>query len=332
MKKCVPIFPIALLICLLAPPILAQTSDNAAGSDEARKLNGQAVASYKEGKYEEAIKLQKQALAIWEKEIGKEHKLIATGSTNLGEMYMALKRYDEAVGAYQRALKIEEKLLGPEHPDLVVLMIKLGWMQYGDAHVKEAEALFKRAVAIREKQGADDVGVAEPLFSLAAFYQKIGRPATAVPIYQRVIAVQEKHFGPEGKPLVETLEQCACALAQDKKMTGANEMTRRAALIEGKTTQGFVVSREGVLTGEAILKAQPPYPPEAKYKRISGSISVKIEINEIGIVTDANIICGGGILAAASHETALMWRFKPTIINGQPVKVRGILTFNFTLQ
>jgi TonB family protein len=187
-------------------------------------------------------------------------------------------------------------------------------------------------VAIREKQGADDVGVAEPLFSLAAFYQKIGRPATAVPIYQRVIAVQEKHFGPEGKPLVETLEQCACALAQDKKMTGANEMTRRAALIEGKTTQGFVVSREGVLTGEAILKVQPPYPPEAKYKRISGSISVKIEINEIGIVTDAKIICGGGILAAVSHETALMWRFKPTIINGQPVKVRGILTFNFTLQ
>ena len=98
------------------------------------------------------------------------------------------------------------------------------------------------------------MGVAEPLFSLAAFYQKIKQPAAAVPIYQRVIAVQEKHFGPEGKPLVETLEQCACALAQDKKMTEANEMTRRAALIEGKSTQGFVVFREAVLEGGPFVE------------------------------------------------------------------------------
>ena len=276
--------------------------------------------------------MQKQALALWEKEVGKESKLIVTGSTNLGEMYMALKRYDDAARAYQRALKIEEKTLGPEHPDLVVLMIKLGWMHYGNAHVGEAEALFKRAVAIREKQVADDVGVAEPLLSLADFYQKIKKPAAAVPIYQRVIAVQEKHFGPEGKALIETLEQCACALAQDKKMTEANEMTRRAALIEGKTSQGFIVFREGVLTGDAIRKVQPPYPPEAKFKRVSGSIFVKIEIDETGAVTDAKIICGGGILADVSREAALEWRFKPSILNGQPVKVRGILTFNFTLQ
>ena len=276
--------------------------------------------------------MQKQALALWEKEVGKESKLIVTGSTNLGEMYMALKRYDDAARAYQRALKIEEKTLGPEHPDLVVLMIKLGWMHYGNAHVGEAEALFKRAVAIREKQVADDEGVAEPLLSLADFYQKIKKPAAAVPIYQRVIAVQEKHFGPEGKPLIETLEQCACALAQDKKMTEANEMTRRAALIEGKTSQGFIVFREGVLTGDAIRKVQPPYPPEAKFKRVSGSIFVKIEIDETGAVTDAKIICGGGILADVSREAALEWRFKPSILNGQPVKVRGILTFNFTLQ
>jgi len=332
MKKYVPILPIAMFVCLSAPPISAQTNTDASGSDEAGKLNAQAVALYKEGKYEEAVKMQKQALTLWEKEVGNESKPIVTGSTNLGEIYMALKRYDDAARAYQRALKIEEKTLGPEHPDLVVLMIKLGWMNYGNAHVGEAEALFKRAVAIREKQGAEDVGVAEPLLSLAAFYQKIKRPAAAVPIYQRVIIVQEKHFGLEGEPLVETLEQCACALAQDKKMNEANEMIGRAALIEGKTTQGFAVSREGVLKWNAIHKAMPPYPPEAKFKHISGLIYVKIEIDETGAVTDAKIICGGGMLAEVSREAAFKWRFKPSILNGQPVKVRGILTFNFTLQ
>ena len=118
MKKSAPILPIAMFVCLSALPISAQTTDNASGSDEASKLNAQAVALYKEGKYEDAVELQKQALALWEKEVGKQGKLIVTGSTNLGEMYTALKRYDDAARAYQRALKIEEKTLGPEHTDL----------------------------------------------------------------------------------------------------------------------------------------------------------------------------------------------------------------------
>jgi TonB family protein len=332
MKICFPILPMALLICLAAPPILAQTSDNAAGSDEARKLNKQAVALYEEGKYEEAVKLQKQALALWEKEVGKEHTLILIGSTNLADMYRALQRYKDAADAYQRGLNVGEKLLAPEHPDLVVLMIKLGWMRYGASQVGEAEALFKRAVAVREKQGADDVGVAEPLLSLAAFYQKIRKPAAAVPVYQRVIAVQERHFGPEGKPLVETLEQCACALQEDKRVAEAKEMTQRAAQIEGKTGQRFITTKDGILTGEAAHKEYPPYPPEAKYKRLSGLVSIKIEIDEAGAVTDAKIICGGGLLAAVSREAALKWRFKPNTLNGQSTNGKGVLIFNFILE
>ena len=44
MKKSVPILPIAMCVCMSALPISAQTSDNAAGSDEAGRLNAQAVA------------------------------------------------------------------------------------------------------------------------------------------------------------------------------------------------------------------------------------------------------------------------------------------------
>jgi TonB family protein len=332
MKKRISILPIVLLVCLSVLPILAQTSASATGSDEARKLNEQAVALRKEGKYEEAIKLQKQALALWEKEVGKEHKLIVTGSTSLAEMYRALRRYAEAAGAYRRALKIEEKLLGPEHPDLFVLVNKLGWMYHGIAQAGEAEALFKRAVAIREKQGADHVGVAEPLLNLATFYQKNGRPAPALPIYQRVIAVQEKHYGPEGQPLVATLEQCACALRQNKKLTEANEMERRAALIERKARPDITSVTDTVLQGRAIYKAQPSYPPAAKAERLSGSVFIQVEIDETGMVTDAKILCGADLLTAVSREAALKWRFEPVTFNDQPIKVKGVLTFNFTLQ
>src|SRR5262249_32787718 len=67
MKKRISFSPVILLTCLLAQPILAQTGANSAGaakaegSDKAHKLNSQAIALHKEGKYEEAINLEKQA-------------------------------------------------------------------------------------------------------------------------------------------------------------------------------------------------------------------------------------------------------------------------------
>jgi TonB family protein len=331
MKKTISALPSVLFICLFALPISAQTAAGSAASDEGSKLNAQAVALYKEGKYEEAIKPQKQALAMWEKELGKEHKLIATGSANLAEMYRALKRYYEAADAYQRSLKVEEKLLGPEHPDLVTLLIKLGWMRHAISQVGEAEALFKRAVAIREKQGADHAGVVEPLLILATFYQKNGRPAASLPIYQRVIAVQEKRFGPEGEPLIDTLEQFSCALQQDKKSIEATETEKRASLIERKARPASMFVGREVLQGYALHKEQPGYPPAARAERLSGTVFIKVEIDETGKVTNAKILCGADLLAAPSREAALKWRFTPTTLDGKPVKVMGVLTFNFVL-
>jgi TonB family protein len=247
-------------------------------------------------------------------------------------MYRALQRYDEAAAAYQRALKINENLLGREHPDLVALLLRLGWMRHALSQSGEAESLFKRAVAITEKQGADHVGVADPLLTLAAFYQKMGRPAASLPIYRRVIALQEKHFGPDAERLVDTLNQFSCALEQDKKPTEASEASSRALQLEGKSNPGYKVAEGGVLQGTAIHKEQPHYPPAAKAERLSGTVFIQVVIDETGKVTNAKILCGADLLAGPSREAALKWRFQPTTLNGNPVKVMGVLTFNFVLQ
>jgi TonB family protein len=320
-----------LFVCLFASPALAQANASGGSSEEARKFNTQAVALYKEGKYEEAIRQQKQAIALWEKELGKENKLIANGFTNLAEMYRAVRRYDEAANAYQRALKIEEKLSGPEHANLVALLIKLGWMRHGVAQGAEAEALFKRSVAIVEKEGENHPALADSLLNLAAFYQKTGRPAIAVGTYERVIAIQEKNYGAEAELLVNTLEQCACALRLIKKPLDASKMEQRAAIIERKTKPDITSVEGGVLQGYAIHKEAPPYPPAAKAERLSGSVFIKVLIDEDGKVIDANILCGADLLAVSAREAALKWRFKPSAINGRPTKVTGILTFNFAL-
>ena len=88
----------------------------------------------------------------------------------------------------------------------------------------------------------------------------------------------------------------------------------------------------GVLQGSALRKVQPPYPPIAKAAHASGAVQVQVTISEEGRVIEAAAISGHPLLREAAVNAARQWSFRPTMLSGVPVKVQGILTFNFTLQ
>lgn len=88
----------------------------------------------------------------------------------------------------------------------------------------------------------------------------------------------------------------------------------------------------GVLQGKAINRIQPPYPPIARAARASGAVQVQVTISEEGRVLEAAVINGHPLLRDAALQAAKRWTFQPTELTGVPVKVQGILTFNFTLQ
>lgn len=99
------------------------------------------------------------------------------------------------------------------------------------------------------------------------------------------------------------------------------------------TSQPMVLKQSGgVLQGSAIRKPAPAYPAEAKEKQISGVVQVKVLISEEGQVIEAEAISGHPLLRDAAVEAAKQWIFRPTELSGTPVKVEGVLTFNFTLQ
>jgi TonB family protein len=87
----------------------------------------------------------------------------------------------------------------------------------------------------------------------------------------------------------------------------------------------------GVLQGKAIKKVQPPYPPIARAARASGPVQVQVTISETGEVIEASVISGHPLLRDAALQAARQWLFHPTELSAVPVKVQGILTFNFTL-
>jgi TonB family protein len=87
---------------------------------------------------------------------------------------------------------------------------------------------------------------------------------------------------------------------------------------------------KGVLTGEVVTKVQPTYPSIAKQINAAGEVQVAILINENGRVIEAKAIKGHPVLRAAAEDAARKWVFRPTLLDGKPVKQPGTLTFVFT--
>ncbi|MFN7931632.1 MAG: energy transducer TonB, partial [Blastocatellia bacterium] len=77
---------------------------------------------------------------------------------------------------------------------------------------------------------------------------------------------------------------------------------------------------------------QPVYPAEAAAARATGAVQVAITVAEEGHVISAEAVSGHPLLREAAVAAAKQWRFHPTELSGVPVKIQGILTFNFTLQ
>jgi TonB family protein len=88
---------------------------------------------------------------------------------------------------------------------------------------------------------------------------------------------------------------------------------------------------EVVLQGMAIKKVNPRYPMVAKQVNAGGPVLVQVTIGEDGRVVEAKIVGGNRLLRSAVLDAARQWVFTPTTVNGVPIKVQGILTFNFIL-
>lgn len=88
---------------------------------------------------------------------------------------------------------------------------------------------------------------------------------------------------------------------------------------------------KGVVNGSAVSLPKPVYPAAAKTVRASGTVSVQVTIDETGNVISAQAVGGHPLLQSAAVEAARQAKFKPTLLQGQPVKVSGIITYNFVM-
>ena len=88
---------------------------------------------------------------------------------------------------------------------------------------------------------------------------------------------------------------------------------------------------QGVSQGLLIRKVQPNYPPLARQARIQGTVLLQAEISKDGTIENLRLISGHPMLAPAAIEAVRQWRYKPYMLNGEPVAVETQVQVNFTL-
>lgn len=101
---------------------------------------------------------------------------------------------------------------------------------------------------------------------------------------------------------------------------------------EAKPTPPRAPISGGVLNGKAISLPKPAYPPIARAAHASGTVVVQVLIDENGNVVSAHAVSGHPLLQAVAVGAARQARFSPTKLSGQPVKVTGVIQYNFVAQ
>jgi protein TonB len=87
-----------------------------------------------------------------------------------------------------------------------------------------------------------------------------------------------------------------------------------------------------VQAARLIHQVNPVYPALARQARIQGIVVLEAVINKEGSIESLRIISGHPLLTQASLDAVRQWKYRPTILNGEPVDVITTVTITFKMQ
>lgn len=83
--------------------------------------------------------------------------------------------------------------------------------------------------------------------------------------------------------------------------------------------------------GDLVHKVLPTYPPLARSARIQGTVVLQAMISKLGTIENLRLLSGHPLLAPAAIDAVSHWRYRPYILNNEPVEVETQITVNFSL-
>ncbi len=114
--------------------------------------------------------------------------------------------FDEALPYFERSLEVQEVIYGPDHPNVAQALTNLGLMKLQTGDPDAAVVLLQRAADIRDGVGVEDISTSFTLYHLATARAELGELETARRLLERVVAIDERIFGPESAEVADDLE------------------------------------------------------------------------------------------------------------------------------
>jgi TonB family protein len=182
-----------------------------------------------------------------------------------------------------------------------------GNSSFDEGKYEEAIAAYQEAISLYQRY-------AEAYANLGDARRELKRYEQAVAAYQVAIRLKP-NYGDAYNGLADTYEAM-----------GRNA-DAEAARNRGNASYGS----GGVMNAKAITLGRPSYPAAAKAAKVSGKVEVRVLIDETGQVIRAEAISGPPLLRGAAVMAASQSTFTPTSLGGQPVKVSGVIVYNFVM-
>jgi protein TonB len=92
-----------------------------------------------------------------------------------------------------------------------------------------------------------------------------------------------------------------------------------------------VTISNGIAVGLLIQKTAPVYPPIAKSAHVQGTVVIQATISKAGAIVNSHVVAGPPMLRQAAQDAVQTWRFRPYLLDGQPVEVETTVSVVFNL-
>lgn len=186
MKRLIGLVFLIFLIGVLTP-------EGSASEKEWKMLDKKSSELFKDGRYEEAVKVNHEALKLVRAEFGDQHIEVAYFFNKLGLCYRFLDRFEEAEPLYLKALEIRRQLLAAEAPDVAESVNNLGTLYYLQERYEESEPLYRESLKTHEAVlGSEHLYVAQVSSNLASVCVKLGKYKEAESLYNKSLAIVKK--------------------------------------------------------------------------------------------------------------------------------------------
>ena len=324
---------IASFCLLLTFAVNAQTTDTTAQAKvltEINKSNSQVISLFKEKKYDEALKVALEMQKTIDSNGLSKDLRVMSALSNLGELYLTKKKESEAIAVFQRILDAyRANFVGAKLPAAKITERIATAYYYKKDYDKSAE-YFLKALPLREKlNGAESKETLILYDSLGNLYREKNQNGKAQEYYLKAIEINDKILSKDEKVNREDVSNYECflyhkALKEDKIKEVSDQIADFHKL--RNLPKSNIVSG-GVVNGKAINLVKPPFP--LNMRGVEGFVLVGVTIDESGNVISAKATCGILGFVEAVEDAARKSKFSPTTLNGQAVKVVGVIVYSF---